>query len=140
VMAYDEKTLNRIFERTRGQCHICGKQLSRRNYNQPGRRGAWEVEHSVPLVKGGSDHGNNLFPAHIKCNREKGTHTSKTARSWHGRTRAPLSKARREKAKAANAIALGIIGGVLGAVAGPPGAFVGASLGAAMGASLDPEK
>ena len=60
------------------------------------------------------DHGNNLYPAHISCNREKGTLTSRTVRDWHGRTRAPLSKERQEAARESNALA----GAAFGALAG----------------------
>jgi len=82
-MVYDNETLNCIYEKTEGHCHICGKKLSFSNYHRLGRTGAWEVDHSVPVAKGGTDHLNNLFPACIACNREKGTVTSRTARNWH---------------------------------------------------------
>lgn len=138
-MAFDEEELYRIYRRTDGCCHICGKKLSFVNYNQPRKKGAWEIEHSIPKAKGGSDHLHNLFPACISCNRSKGTRTSRTARSWHGRKRAPLSKEKKNKIKKSNTVAFGIIGGLIGALGGPAGVAIGAGLGAWLGSSLNPE-
>ena len=60
-MPYDKTVLRRIYDKTTGRCHICGKRLSLANYGLLGERGAWEVEHSNPRAKGGRDHMNNLF-------------------------------------------------------------------------------
>lgn len=113
-MAHDKETRKRIFARTDGKCHLCGTKLSFINYGNPNGRGAWEIEHSNPRAEGGTDHLNNLYPAHIICNREKGTRTSRTVRAWHGRTRAPLSKERQEEARMSSAWT----GAALGAFAG----------------------
>jgi len=83
-MQYDGSALRRIYDRTSGYCHICKRKMSFTNYGMARKKGAWEVEHSVPRAKGGTDHGNNLFGAHITCNREKSDFTTQTARSWHG--------------------------------------------------------
>lgn len=139
-MLYDKVTLRRIYDRTSGYCHICRKKLSFTNYGKFGEKGAWEVEHSHVRATGGSDHGNNLFAACISCNREKGTFTTRTARSWHGRTKAPLSKEKRKKAKRANAIAGGILGGLAGSILGPWGVAAGAAIGAKIGHDSDPDK
>lgn len=139
-MAYDEEKLMRIYERTDGYCHICCKKLSYANYALPGKKGAWEVEHSRPRAKGGTDHLNNLYPACISCNRDKGTTTSQTARIWNGRKRAPLSRAGKKKARTENAVAGGVLGGLIGAVFGPWGAAAGASIGAKLGHDEDPNK
>ena len=139
-MPYDIEILRRIYERTDGHCHICGKKISFVNYAIPGGRGAWEVEHSIARAVGGTDHLNNLFPACIRCNRTKGTRASKAARIQHGRKRAPLSRDRKENIRGSNALAgigLGaIVGGLLG---GLPGAFIGGALGGILGHSSDPE-
>jgi len=135
-MAYDNDTLNQIYDRTNGRCHICGKKLSFVNYARPRRRGAWEVEHSNPKVKGGTNYLRNLFPACINCNREKGTIATRTARTWHGRKRAPLSKEKKKKAKRSNAIIGGVVGGLFGLIAGP----WGVAAGVAIGHSIDPDK
>lgn len=111
-MPYDTETLRRIYERTAGRCHLCGKQVCFNNYGDLEGRGGWEVEHSTPRAKGGTDHGNNLYPTCIPCNRTKGTFTTRTVRGWHGRTRAPLSKERQEAVRESNAWAGAIIGGI----------------------------
>ena len=138
-MAYDNATLRKIYDRTSGYCHLCHGKMSFTNYDRPGRKGAWEVEHSVPRSKGGTDHGNNLFGAHITCNREKSDRTTQTARRWHGKTRAPLSRARAREVRASNTAGGAIIGGLLGLAGGPVGAIVGAIAGAAAGNSIKPE-
>ena len=70
---WDDGTLNRVFDKTDGHCYYCGKQLAWNNHGANGRRGAWHVDHSIPLSLGGTDHLNNLEPACINCNLEKGT-------------------------------------------------------------------
>lgn len=101
---------------------------------------AWEIEHSVPRSKGGTDHGNNLFGAHITCNREKSNYTTQTARRWHGISRAPLSRKKMQQARASNTAGGALIGGLVGlAGGGPIGAVLGALGGAAIGNSIKPK-
>lgn len=106
---YSKEQLRSIFDRTAGECHICHKKVAFKNYGEFGEHGAWEVEHSKPRAKGGTDHRNNLYAAHIKCNREKGTVTTQTARSWHDQTRAPLSREEREAAAVGAALVFAVI-------------------------------
>ncbi len=140
-MAFTSEQLTRIFDRTSGYCHICHKKLCRSNYGKVGRRGAWEVEHSVPQCKGGSDHGNNLYAAHILCNRKKGKVTTRTARGWSGHSKAPLSTEKRRVARAQNTV-LGMLGGGIAgfAVGGPVGCAIGIAAGGKLGNSLNPDK
>jgi 5-methylcytosine-specific restriction endonuclease McrA len=139
-MSYTDEQLDAIFERTDGHCHICGKNLCRNNYGQWGRKGAWEVEHSIPRSDGGSDRLNNLYPAHISCNREKGTVTTRTARNWNGRTRAPLSKEKKENIRSNSRWGWGAAGAISGAtIAGPAGFLVGSIIGAVIGDQLETE-
>lgn len=139
-MRYSEDHLNRIYDRTSGYCHICQKKLSFKNYGKPRSRGAWEVEHSKPQAMRGTSRLNNLYPACISCNREKGTRTTRTARAWHGRKKAPLPRGRRKQAKARNALFGGAVGGILGSVLGPWGAAVGTALGARLAYKKNPDK
>lgn len=135
---YRAETLQNIFDRTDGLCHLCHQGMCFGNYGQQGRRGAWEVEHSVPRVNGGTDNPNNLYAAHISCNRSKGTFTSRTARGWHGRKRAPLSADRKDQARWGNAALLGTFGGIVTLALAPEVVLVGAVASAIFGYSLDP--
>ena len=74
-MQWNDDTLNWVYDKTGGYCRYCEKKLSRTNYARPGERGAWEVEHSVPISLGGTNYFSNLWPAYIDCNRDKGTLT-----------------------------------------------------------------
>lgn len=49
-----------IMEIYKGICHICSKPY------------ADAIDHVVPVAKGGSDHPDNLRPAHTACNSKKG--------------------------------------------------------------------
>ena len=139
-MAYDNDTLNDIYDRTDGRCHICGKKLCFVNYGKPDKRGSWEVEHSRSRAKGGTDRLRNLFSACIPCNRQKGTCATKTARAWHGRTRAPLSRTARKEAQRSNTVTGAVFGGLLGFLAGPRGAVAGAAIGGILGSSAEVEQ
>lgn len=83
-MGYDKQTLNKIYQKTDGYCHLCGKKLSRTNYGSHGYKGAWHVDHSRAIANGGSHHMNNLFAACISCNSEKGTLHKTTIRRRKG--------------------------------------------------------
>lgn len=47
------------------------KKLSLKNYGILGEKGAWEVDHGVPVSRGGTNYLRNLWPACIECNRDK---------------------------------------------------------------------
>lgn len=139
-MRYSDEKLERIFEKTSGYCHICCIKLSYCNYGIRGARGAWNVEHSIPKARGGTDHLNNLYAAHIECNEMKRTDCTRRSRAAHGRTRAPYSVAKREEQRTTNAIRKGIISGAAaGAVFGPAGVVLGGLIGAAAGFSENPD-
>jgi 5-methylcytosine-specific restriction endonuclease McrA len=139
-MAYDTITLKRIFRKTQGYCHICWGRLILTNYGCQGNTGAWEVEHHRCRVKGGSDHINNLYAAHISCNRSKGTTSSKSARAANGVTRAPYSRKKIAKIKKSNATTGAVVGGLIGTIGGPVGIFIGATLGNLIGRDSSPRK
>jgi len=140
-MRFTTQQIDAIYHRTTGYCHLCHKKLSRKNYGVSGARGAWHIEHSRPRSKGGTDHMNNLFPACIQCNCDKSDMTTRTARTWNGKTCAPLSREKRKQAKFEGGVAGAIAGGLAGgAVAGPVGAFFGAVTGACIGSSQNPDR
>lgn len=140
-MAYSDEQLDRIYDRTNGRCHVCRKRLAFTNYGSVGRRGAWEVDHSRPRARGGSDHGNNLYAACIACNRSKQAVTSRAVRAREGFKRAPLSQHGRDARRAANTTTGAIIGGIAGAlVLGLPGILLGGAAGGVFGNSRDPDK
>ena len=126
--------------RSSGYCHICHKKLAFNNYGAHGARAAWEVEHSKPHARGGKDRLNNLYGACISCNRGKGSGSTRTARTKHGKARAPLSASKRKQAKTENTILGGIIGGVVGIDFGPAGVAIGAAVGAHVGHKKNPDK
>ncbi len=140
-MAYTEARRRQIFTKSDGHCHLCGKKLAWKNYGIHGARGAWHVEHSKPRAKGGTDHLNNLWPGCISCNLDKGTNSTKSARSVHGRKGAPLSATQKKSRRQDNAVAGGAVGGLgvlaLGAT-GPIGAAA-ALLGALIGHDVEPD-
>lgn len=133
MASYADERLEKIFERTDGRCHICWGPLAFRNYGKLGERGAWEIEHSNPRCKGGSERLSNLYPAHTRCNREKGRMHTRTARGWNERTRAPLSQAKQREKRGENALTGAGIGALSGALVGGPLGFV---LGGIAGARL----
>lgn len=79
-MSYTDEELDYIYSKTGGYCYHCGKKIARSNYGRPGTKGAWEVDHSRPRSKGGSDYLRNLNPSCIPCNRSKGALPSR--RYW----------------------------------------------------------
>lgn len=137
---FDQKKLNTIYERTDGQCHLCRKKLARKNYGMPGARGAWEVEHSKPRSKGGTDHRNNLYAACVSCNRSKRNGSTRTARYKHGYRAAPFSAEKKKE----NVLLGAGVGGALAWILVPPqikvvGAVMGAVLGGLTGANARPD-
>jgi 5-methylcytosine-specific restriction endonuclease McrA len=139
-MTYSQSELEKIFSRTNGRCHLCHTRLAFINYGAGGRRGSWEVEHSIPQARGGTHHGNNLYAAHIGCNRQKGTITSRTVRRRAGVTRAPYSATKLKKLEEENGVVGACLLGVLGLAAGPVGAVVLACVGYGAGQALTPRK
>ena len=123
----------KIYDRTYGKCHICGKKLSFTNYGYFGLKGCWEVEHSNPKYKGGTNRLNNLYASCISCNRSKNNNSTRSARAKCGITKAPLSKEKYKEKKKNNSIVGGLLGGIIGSVAGPVGMGLGAALGAKIG-------
>jgi len=71
-MGYTDEDLQAIYDKYNGYCAICGKKLAFTNYGRFREKGAWEVDHSNPIARGGTDYLRNLRPVCISCNRSKG--------------------------------------------------------------------
>jgi 5-methylcytosine-specific restriction endonuclease McrA len=78
--SFDVATKRILFMRQHGICHCCFKSI--------GRPEAGEVDHIVPLERGGSDLSSNLMLAHAQCNREK--HNKTLVEHWEWRVRVGL--------------------------------------------------
>lgn len=135
-----KRQLQKIYSRTDGNCHICHRKLVFSNYAIHGLKVAWQIEHSVPKAKGGTNHLNNLFAACISCNLKKGILTTGTARRRNGFTRAPYSNVKRQKIEHDNIAKGVVIGAFLGLVGGPIGSIIGGTLGGYIGKNNSPLK
>jgi HNH endonuclease len=140
MATFTERQLNAIYDRTSGYCHICRRKMAFSNYGCVGARGAWEVEHSRPRARGGTNHGNNLYGACIPCNRSKGARGTRSVRRANGFASAPMSRERRNQVRQENAVVGGAFGALLGALAGPPGAIAGLLIGARAGYVKKPDR
>ena len=141
-MAYGDDRLDAIFARTDGRCHICGKRLCRGNYGALDARAAWEVDHSVARARGGHDtHLNNLYAACISCNRRKRAVSTRGARGYHGRKRAPLALEAKRRIRRDNALAGGFLAGSGALLLGlaPPVALVLTAAGALVAHRFEPD-
>lgn len=140
-MGFRKNDLRRIFDHSSGKCHICHGWLVFDNYGSMGADGAWEVEHSKPKARGGTDHCNNLYPAHIECNRAKGKKAAQTARRAHGKKRPPLNREQRAKHQEDQAVKGLGLGALLAPLIDPTGLglLAGMILGAAAGRKRDPD-
>jgi 5-methylcytosine-specific restriction endonuclease McrA len=138
-MKCSDERLNDIFDRTDGRCHLCGKRLAFCNFAKFGLRGAWEVEHSVPRARGGTNRLNNLYAACITCNRSKGTRRTRSVRAEWGYTRAPLSVRKKEELLQENILTGGLLGCIVGQVVDGRNQLTGALIGILAGIALSPE-
>lgn len=133
--------LVKVFTKTDGNCHICHGDLNFDFYGNAYGKDSWEIEHSKPRAKGGTDHLNNLFPAHVTCNRKKGVSPNRTIRSKYGTTRAPYSKAKKQSIKIQNTKKGFLIGSGIGlATTGPVGGVVGGTIGGIVANKRSPKK
>jgi len=138
-MSYDKSQLREIYRKTNGRCHLTGRRLVFKHYGLIGYRGAWEIDHSRPRSCGGTDHGNNLYPACLKANRYKRDRSTKSVRREHGVTKAPLSRAKIAKIKEERAAAGFVTGALFGLRFGPPGVVICGLIGAYIGDDIEVE-
>jgi hypothetical protein len=137
----ERERLQKVFRKTDGKCHLCGRKCTFSKYGDRNAEGGWHVEHSIAKANGGSDHLNNLFPAHIHCNLKKGTKSVRPVRAKNGLTRAPLSRAKKEAIRGEYVVKGVLFGGAFGSATGSPwGTFFGAVIGGLIGNSNAPTK
>lgn len=135
---FDNETRRTVFQKSNGRCHLCLRSLAFSNYGNHGARGAWEIDHSRPRSRGGTDHLNNLYAAHTTCNRAKQARSSASVRMGNGYTRPPLSAAAMEKLKSEDAWVGALTIGLFGArFFGPAGLLIGAVIGAISAYSVE---
>lgn len=111
-MRVNKALIQAVLSRTDGNCHLCHRAVGPRSYAHVHSPLGWELDHSRPRSRGGSDRLNNLYAAHIRCNRSKGANSTRSARQRHGYTAAPLSTATR-RAYQSRAMIFGAAGGSL---------------------------
>ncbi len=70
-MGYTDEKVNWIYDRTEGRCFYCGMRLSFKNYGKVGNKGAWEVDHFIPIASNGAHQLYNWVAACVHCNTEK---------------------------------------------------------------------
>ena len=135
-MSYSQQKLRKIFESTTGRCHLCHNPLQFEEYADE-----WEVDHSKAKANGGTDHGNNLYPACKSCNRARRDRPASKVRKENGITGIPLSRKQRRKEKKQNGLAYGGLGALVGGLlaGGPAGLVIGAAVGGSLGYSKDPD-
>ncbi|WP_051258320.1 HNH endonuclease [Teredinibacter turnerae] len=139
-MGFSVEKRQAAYDRTDGHCHICRKKLAFENYGTLNGRGAWEIEHSKPRSKGGTDHGNNLYAACISCNRSKNNGSTRAARAKNGFKAAPYSQKKKVRNSATGA---GIFGAAAWLIVPPqiriPAALISAAIGGSLGFNEEPE-
>lgn len=67
-------TVNRLWEKQKGLCHWCSKQMVRaRDADTEKIQHDWATkDHVIPLGRGGLDHPKNIVLACHQCNRDRG--------------------------------------------------------------------
>src|SRR5688572_9771539 len=78
--SFDLDTRRALFRKQAGTCPCCMKPI--------GRPDDGEVDHIIPLARGGKHHASNFMLAHRQCNKEK--HNKTLAEHWDWRVRCGL--------------------------------------------------
>lgn len=74
---YETITLEKLIERDKGICHICGKKVAKQERMKAGVKSVLHaayptVDHIIPISRGGSHTWENVKLAHLSCNSIKG--------------------------------------------------------------------
>jgi len=54
-LGYSDEVIKYVYYKNNGYCWWCGKKLALTNYGRPGEKGAWEIDHSNPVSRGGNE-------------------------------------------------------------------------------------
>jgi 5-methylcytosine-specific restriction endonuclease McrA len=71
----EKYSIEKVLEMYGTDCHLCGKPIdlkAPRFQGRPGWRHGLQIDHIVPISKGGSDTIDNVRPVHGFCNLSKG--------------------------------------------------------------------
>ena len=75
---FDAKTIERVWEKAKPELWFiffkkdaCGATIGKDDFGKATQLG-WEIDHIVPVAKGGTDDIDNLQPLHRENNRQKG--------------------------------------------------------------------
>jgi hypothetical protein len=71
----EKYTKTDVLEKYKNICHICGKKINLKISGKPGApnwRKGLQLDHVIPLMKGGPDTLENVRPSHGGCNLDKG--------------------------------------------------------------------
>lgn len=131
--------LKKIFDKTDGACHLCHSKLNFSDYGKGIDKNGWEIEHSNPKAKGGTDHINNLYSACKICNLKKGTKSSCSSRKDNGVKGVPYSRKQKNIAKKENTLGGTILGVVIGLPFGPLGVLIAGAIGGTIGNQVSPK-
>lgn len=71
-MNHNQEQLIEVFNRTRGRCLYCGRELSFHAHRMFSERGAWVVDRFIPVSKGGADGHENWAACCLACSHRKG--------------------------------------------------------------------
>lgn len=81
-----EDLKRRLLREQANVCALCGMAIASIS--------KCDVDHLVPLARGGTNHESNLVAAHRQCNKEKAAKTLAEYRQWRQLNRLPASRYR----------------------------------------------
>lgn len=64
-MDFSNDDVNWVYDRTGGSCFYCGIRLSFKNYGIVGNKGAWEIDHFIPIASKGAHQPYNWVSRHV---------------------------------------------------------------------------